>query len=54
MGFVSIKSENGGISMQSILAEARKQRAFREAWIGVLLAVLFLTLFLSMDSADLG
>lgn len=40
--------------MQSILAEARKQRAFREAWIGVLLAVLFLTLFLPMDSADLG
>ena len=40
--------------MRSILAEARKQRAFREAWIGVLLAVLFLTLFLSMDSADLG
>lgn len=40
--------------MQSILAEARKQRAFRETWIGVLLAVLFLTVFLSMDSADLG
>lgn len=40
--------------MQSILDESRKQRAFREAWIGALLAVLFLSVFIFMDSADLG
>ena len=40
--------------MQLIMAEARKQRSFREARIGVLLAFLFLPVFIGMDSADLG
>ncbi len=38
--------------MQSIFAEARKQRSFREARIGALLAVLFLAVFIGMDLAD--
>ena len=39
--------------MQLIWNEARKQRAFREVWVGYLLAALLLSVFLYADSGDL-
>lgn len=39
--------------MQLIWNEARKQRAFREVWVGYLLAALFLSVFIYTDSGDL-
>lgn len=39
--------------MQLIWNEARKQRAFREVWVGYLLAALFLSVFFYTDSGDL-
>lgn len=39
--------------MQLIWNEARKQRAFREVWVGYLLAALFLSIFIYTDSGDL-
>ena len=40
--------------MQLVLNEARKQRSFREVWVGCLLAILFLSIFIYSDSWDLN
>lgn len=40
--------------MQLVLNEARKQRSFREVWVGCLLAILFLSVFIYSDSWDLN
>ena len=32
--------------MQLVLSEARKQRSFREVWVGYLLAILLLSVFI--------
>lgn len=40
--------------MQLILNEVRKQRSFREVWVGYLLAILFLSIFIYAGSADFG
>lgn len=39
--------------MQLVLSEARKQRSFREAWVGYLLAILLLSVFIYSDSEGL-
>lgn len=40
--------------MQLLLNEARKQRSFREVWVGCLLALLFLSIFIYTDSVNPG
>lgn len=39
--------------MQLVLSEARKQRSFREVWVGYLLAILLLSAFIYSDSGEL-
>ena len=39
--------------MRLVLSEARKQLSFREAWVGYLLAILFLSVFIYTDSGGL-
>lgn len=39
--------------MQLVLSEARKQRSFREVWVGYLLAILLLSVFIYSDSEGL-
>lgn len=39
--------------MQLVLSEARKQRSFREVWVGYLLAILLLSVFIYSDSGEL-
>ena len=39
--------------MQLMLSEARKQRSFREVWVGYLLAILLLSVFIYSDSEGL-
>ena len=39
--------------MQLVLSEARKQRSFREVWVGYLLVILLLSAFIYSDSGEL-
>ena len=39
--------------MQLVLSEARKQRSFREVWVGYLLAILLLSVFIYSDLGEL-
>lgn len=39
--------------MQLVLSEARKQRSFREVWVGYLLVILTLSVFIYSDSEGL-
>lgn len=39
--------------MRLVLSEARKQRSFREVWVGYLLAILLLSVFICSDSGEL-